>query len=91
MIAYADNKNAEYLRTKSKSYFEKKLNRKIIKFKKYYHPEGTHYFSQKPSFAKLVNPLPHVYVIGEAVSKHQGWVEGALSTAVRFCKGFNKC
>ena len=28
----------------------------------------------------LRNPLPGVYVVGEAVSRHQGWVEGALET-----------
>jgi len=30
---------------------------------------------------KIQNPVPHLYVIGEAFSQKQAWVEGALETA----------
>ena len=34
----------------------------------------------KQMYAKLKNPLPNVYIIGEAFSQKQAWVEGALET-----------
>jgi monoamine oxidase len=42
---------------------------------------GTHYY--KPGIEKynsLSNPEPNIYVVGEMVSKKQGWVEGALES-----------
>jgi hypothetical protein len=47
---------------------------------------GTHYNDPelfaacKGSLRKLQRPLPNVLVVGEAVSRHQGWVEGALES-----------
>ena len=38
---------------------------------------------------KIQNPAPHVYVIGEAVSQKQAWVEGALETAQDVMKHFD--
>ena len=38
---------------------------------------------------KIQNPAPHVYVIGEAVSQKQAWVEGALETAQDIMKYFD--
>lgn len=39
------------------------------------------YFDLDRSVRRAVHPLPHVYVVGEAFSSHQGWVEGALQTS----------
>lgn len=81
MIAYVDNQNALNLKSKSKAYFEKLLNVKIKTLKKYFHAEGTHYMLPGTRPSKIPkSPSQGVYVIGEAVSRHQGWVEGALET-----------
>jgi hypothetical protein len=47
---------------------------------------GTHfnapalYNEYKHKLDVLQHPVPRVYVVGEAVSTHQGWVEGALES-----------
>jgi len=53
----------------------------------YYWKEGTHYYEPLKShktrdeFIKAAqHPLPNVLVVGEMVSKNQGWVEGALES-----------
>jgi hypothetical protein len=35
---------------------------------------------------KLQHPMPNVWVVGEAVSRNQGWVEGALESVEKVCK-----
>lgn len=56
----------------------------------YYWKEGTHYYAPlktnktRDEFIKAVqHPLPNVLVVGEMVSKNQGWVEGALESVER--------
>lgn len=53
----------------------------------YYWKEGTHYYEPlkghktRDDFLKAAqHPLPNVLVVGEMVSKNQGWVEGALES-----------
>ena len=54
----------------------------------YYWKCGTHYyepldnsFSSRIKFInKAQNPEKNIYVVGEAVSRQQGWIEGALSS-----------
>jgi monoamine oxidase len=53
----------------------------------YYWKEGTHYYAPLKShktrdeFIKAVQrPLSNILVVGEMVSKNQGWVEGALES-----------
>ena len=63
-----------------------KLN--IISIKDYYWPIGTHYFEPlKNNFNNRDNFLDEVQhpekgmlVVGEAVSRYQGWTEGALES-----------
>ena len=53
-----------------------------------YWERGTHYFTpldekyvtRKQHIADLQSPTREVYVVGEAVSEHQGWCEGALES-----------
>jgi hypothetical protein len=52
-----------------------------------YWPKGTHYFTPlRPKFASRARHVARlqrrgrVYVVGEAVSVHQGWCEGALES-----------
>jgi len=94
MIAYADNHNATVLHeiirkadsiTVLENMVETALGLSesvsILKTRYVFWKEGTHYYT--PGFvrdSRMQNPLPHVYVVGEAVSVHQGWVEGALES-----------
>jgi hypothetical protein len=96
MIGYTDNDMAERLKDKLKNtemnrefmcrMIEKSLGirKNMLKMKAmrdYYWPVGTHYY--KPEIEKynsLSNPEPNIYVVGEMVSKKQGWVEGALES-----------
>lgn len=56
---------------------------KIDALRMVFFANGTHYndpgLGAFPT-ASIQRPLPHVFVVGEAVSKHQGWVEGALES-----------
>jgi len=61
----------------------------IMAIKDYYWPIGTHYytplnkhlFSSRETFIEMAqHPEPGILVIGEAVSRRQGWVEGALQS-----------
>jgi 2-polyprenyl-6-methoxyphenol hydroxylase-like FAD-dependent oxidoreductase len=95
MVAYSDNASAEMLKGKSKQVFcdllEKSLgipagSLHIIGLKEYYWSIGTHYFtpmarSQRKRFLyEAQNPMAGVFVVGEAFSTYQGWVEGALES-----------
>jgi hypothetical protein len=59
---------------------------KLIAIKDFYWPIGTHYFEplkapfrNRNDFLKIAqNPEKGMLVVGEAVSRYQGWVEGAL-------------
>lgn len=64
-------------------------NLNIIAIKSYYWSEGTHYYdplilgecTSRNDFIHMVqNPCSGVAVVGEAVSRNQGWVEGALES-----------
>jgi hypothetical protein len=93
MSAYADNENAlqalENITGISCEELTKRINEnispygnvsevkdKIIKFWNC----GTHYF--KPNYKYNSNMLrdKNLYIIGEMVSKDQGWVEGAINS-----------
>jgi hypothetical protein len=57
----------------------------LISIKDYYWPIGTHYYEPLKDFStreefvyQAQHPTKNVLVVGEAVSRHQGWVEGAL-------------
>ena len=61
---------------------------KIIEIKDFYWPIGTHYyeplkntFKDRDEFLYQVqHPEKGMIVVGEAVSRYQGWVEGALES-----------
>ena len=93
-IAFADNDDARYLKSKDKSYFEKSLSEqfnsevKIKKMKKFFWEEGTHFFkplqnkwkSRKEFLKEAQHPQENIWVIGEVVAEKQGWVEGSLNS-----------
>jgi hypothetical protein len=61
---------------------------KIIALKDYYWPIGTHYYAPLSKSFRTRNSFLHraqhpekgMLVVGEAVSRYQGWVEGALES-----------
>jgi len=65
-------------------------NLKLIGIKGYFWSEGTHYYkpldtksnfkTRKTFLTHIQNPHKQMYVIGEAVSRYQGWVEGGLQS-----------
>jgi len=65
-----------------------KGNLSIIAIKEYYWPIGTHYyeplsrnFASREDFVdQAQHPQKGMIVVGEAVSRYQGWVEGALES-----------
>ncbi len=61
----------------------------LISIKDFYWPIGTHYyeplrksqFKNRDAFLKVAqHPEKNLFVVGEAVSRYQGWVEGALES-----------
>lgn len=59
----------------------------IIAVKEYYWEIGTHYYeplkgfnSRKEFVEEVQHPLKNILVVGEAVSRYQGWTEGALES-----------
>lgn len=61
----------------------------IIAIRDYYWNDGTHYYTPiqqteyktRPEFIrKAQHPMRGMVVVGEVVSRHQGWVEGALES-----------
>jgi hypothetical protein len=60
---------------------------RLTSIKKYYWNQGTHYYkpfvgeTRYESWIKMAqSPEPGIHVVGEMVSRHQGWVEGALES-----------
>jgi len=93
MVAYADNACAQAVRdlARSKSRVARELERalgfprlslRIDALKCIFMDTGTHYNDPDLSTPHKViqHPKPGVFVVGEAVSRHQGWVEGALES-----------
>lgn len=92
MIAYADNAAANVVHKHSDStvWFEKQLNKAfglrngvhITDIKSFYWKAGTHYYAphEEKNLKTLQNPAPGLFIVGEAVSRKQGWVEGALES-----------
>jgi hypothetical protein len=61
----------------------------IIAIKDFYWPIGTHYYkplnkelysSREEFIEKAQHPEKGILVVGEAVSRNQGWTEGALES-----------
>lgn len=92
MVAYADNTHAVQLQHITKSKLEQIIqtllqlpvngiqvkDMKIVAWN-----EGTHYYTPQFRFETLNNlqrPAAHIFIIGEAFSRNQGWTEGALES-----------
>ena len=69
---------------------EKQESLKLVSILDFYWPIGTHYYKPLPNAGPYKNraafikesqrPFQGIFVVGEMVSRHQGWVEGALES-----------
>jgi hypothetical protein len=85
-------KNNEKNRSTLNTLLENSLNLKgklrIENIKDFYWKNGTHYYTPLTSqfdtrqdfIAKAQHPDPDILIVGEVISLHQGWVEGALES-----------
>jgi hypothetical protein len=96
MIAYADNKDADYLnrigedRDKLAKLMQKALGVPVTltAVKSFYWKIGTHFYDPLPSefktreafIKKAQEPCKGVFLVGEMVALKQGWTEGALES-----------
>jgi len=90
--SHKDNtpENREFFSRKVEEALDLKSNSlKIIGIKDFYWPIGTHYYEpldltkyiSRPDFIrKAQHPESGILVVGEAVSRRQGWTEGALES-----------
>lgn len=99
MIAYTDNKGAEYFRNhlEDKEFFCRELEKtlklekntiKLVGIKCFYWNIGTHYYkplnniynNRKDFIDKSQNPAVNLFIVGEMISRNQGWSQGALES-----------
>lgn len=96
MMAYNDNRHAEtvYRHIDDLEWLAKQMQKalhiptklSLVRVKPFYWREGTHYYApgvgrESRKFLRNAQfPYPGLYVVGEAVSLNQGWVEGALES-----------
>jgi hypothetical protein len=87
--AHAKRNDLDYFKHQLQTSYPK-ASIAISKIWKKYWKIGTHYF--KPFFPQmkveeilhdLQHPYSNILVVGESVSHHQGWVEGALQSVLR--------
>ena len=94
-MIYADNNNADILKQLSKKKVATLLRNEfhdpeiqIIEKRNYYWKEGTHYYSEKTIEPNLELP-ENTTIIGELVSKNQGWCGPVLQNISNLSKGSN--
>lgn len=95
MLSYSDNKSAVWVSNASIKRIEQTVKQytgydiKITDHKKFFWKNGTHYYTalnrriwedRDHYLSYIQNPEKNLYVIGEAYSKNQGWVQGALES-----------
>jgi hypothetical protein len=65
-----------------------------IKLNSYYWKFGCHYWKKKydsDEISKyLINPINNIFICGEAYSRNQAWIEGALETSNKVINKINK-
>jgi hypothetical protein len=92
MLSYSDNRHARSVNKMSTQELEDLTHLKIKSVKKYFWKHGTHYykpldtsrFSSRDDFIRYAqNPVPNVFLVGEVISRNQGWTEGALESVHR--------
>ena len=89
LVSYSDNQNAQKTVHSTKTEIEKLCGHPIDDWQAFYWEKGTHFyypldtsqFANRKEFIRLAqHPEPHVFLVGEVISKNQGWTEGALES-----------
>jgi len=96
MISYSDNKvankwkNCTNIKKTVKQSIKRifKIDVKVLKHKLIYWNLGTHYFKpllkeykDRKEFLEIAqNPIENLFVVGEGLSRNQGWCEGAVES-----------
>lgn len=83
-----NEKNKSTLNTLLENSLDLKGKLRIENIKDFYWKNGTHYYTPLTShfdtrqefIEKAQHPDPNVLIVGEVISLHQGWVEGALES-----------
>ena len=83
-----NTKNRTTLNTLLENSLDLKGKLRIENIKDFYWKNGTHYYTPLTShfdtrqefIEKAQHPDPNVLIVGEVISLHQGWVEGALES-----------
>lgn len=92
MISYSDNQHARKVMNKSIKELETLNHVSIQDLSIFYRKCGTHFyypldtirFKNRLSFINYAqHPEPNVFLVGEVISKNQGWTEGALESVER--------
>jgi len=89
MLSYSDGTNARRVNAMTKQEIEKRIGRSIVDLHKFFWRVGTHFY--KPLNTQLYkdrdefiiyaqHPEPNVFLVGEVISKNQGWTEGAFES-----------
>jgi thioredoxin reductase len=83
-----NEKNRNILNTMMENALDLKGKLRIENIKDFYWKNGTHYYTpltdefktRQQFIEKAQHPEPNVLIVGEVISLHQGWVEGALES-----------
>lgn len=88
MISYSDNQHAEKVMRLSDAEMMKKAGFSWDDTRRFYWKCGTHYYrplesiytSRDDFIRHAQNPEPGIFLVGECISRNQGWTEGALES-----------
>lgn len=87
-MSYSDNNNADAVMRLPQSRLKDMAGYDVDDVVRYYWEHGTHYYKplstrwkDRDEFIRYAqNPEPGIYLVGECISKNQGWTEGALES-----------
>ena len=87
-MSYSDNKNADQVMKTPLSRLKEMAGYEFDDVVKFYWEHGTHYYKplsatwkNRDEFIRYAqNPEAGMYLVGECISKNQGWTEGALES-----------
>uniref|UniRef100_A0A6C0IGZ2 FAD dependent oxidoreductase domain-containing protein n=1 Tax=viral metagenome TaxID=1070528 RepID=A0A6C0IGZ2_9ZZZZ len=89
-VSYSDNQKAEAVMRMSQDQIQQLAGYKYEDSVQYFWKRGTHYyrpldqrFHDRDEFIRYAqHPEPNIFLVGECISKNQGWTEGALESVL---------
>jgi monoamine oxidase len=90
MVSYSDNHRADAVKKASDTDIQRLTGAVFTDSVRFYWKRGTHYYrplapgyrDRDEFIRKAQNPEPGVFLVGECISKNQGWTEGALESVL---------